>query len=173
MSQSARRPISATYADRTPLIGEAGTALIEAALSISVLLIFMFGVIQVSLALYSYHFISDAAREATRYAIVRGSSWPAPCDGGDGSGYASAGCVANPNDVKNYVQSIQFPGISSSNLQATPTWMTTFGGTSCSPCNNPGDVVQVQVTYTFPFSVPFLAKRTFSMSSTSEVMISY
>jgi hypothetical protein len=132
----------------------------------------MFGVIQVSLALYSYHFISDVAREATRYAIVRGSTWKNACDSGDGSGYASAGCTANPADVQKYVQSIEFPGISSSNLTATPTWTATFGGTSCSPCNKTGDVVQVQVQYTFPFSVPFLPKRTFTMSSTSEMVIS-
>ena len=34
----------------------------------------LFGIIEVSLALYSYNFVTDAAREATRYAIVRGPS---------------------------------------------------------------------------------------------------
>jgi Flp pilus assembly protein TadG len=172
MLQRVHQLTTPTRTKRETLAGEAGTALIEAALSISVLLVFMFGVIQVSLALYSYHFISDVAREATRYAIVRGSTWKTPCDTGDGSGYASAGCVANQNDVKNYVQSIEFPGISSSNLTATPTWAAWFGGTSCASCNATGNVVQVQVTYTFPFSVPFLPKRDFTMSSTSEMVIS-
>ena len=153
------------------LRSEAGGTLVETALSISLLLIFLFGVIQISLALYSYHFISDAAREATRYAIVRGSTWGTTCDS-ESTGYASAGCTASQSDVQNYVKSVELPGIDSDNLVVTPTWATGPGATSCSTCNAAGDVVQVEVDYSFPFSVPFLSKRTFTMSSTSEMVIS-
>jgi Flp pilus assembly protein TadG len=153
------------------LQGEAGGTLVETAFSITLLMIFLLGIIQTSLALYSYHFISDAARAATRYAIVRGSTWGTPCDSLS-TGYASAGCTASQADIQNYVQSIELPGISSSNITVTPTWSTSFGATSCSTCNAAGNIVQVQVQYGFPFSVPFLPNRTFNMSSTSEMVIS-
>ncbi|HEX5235774.1 MAG TPA: TadE/TadG family type IV pilus assembly protein [Silvibacterium sp.] len=156
---------------RDPLSSEAGGTLIETALSISLLMIMLFAVIEVSLALYSYHFISNAACEATRYAIVRGSTWGTECDS-ESTGYAAGGCTANQADIQTYVQSIELPGIDSSNLTVTPTWATTPGASSCSTCNSAGDVVQVEVDYSFPFSVPFLPKRTFSMSSTSEMVIS-
>lgn len=158
-------------ADKNPVRGEDGGTLLETALSTSLLLIFLCGIIQISLALYSYHFISDAAREGTRYAIVRGSTWTTACDSMT-NGYASAGCTATPADIQSYVQSIQFPGIFSSNLTVTPTWANSFGATSCATCNAAGDLVTVEVDYGFPFSVPFLPKRTFTMSSTSEMVIS-
>ena len=46
----------------------------ETAMSMIILLTFMFGVMEAGFALYSYHFISEAAREGTRYAIVRGAT---------------------------------------------------------------------------------------------------
>ena len=51
-----------------------GQTLVETALSIAALLMFIIGSAEIGLAAYSYHFISDASREATRYAIVRGST---------------------------------------------------------------------------------------------------
>lgn len=158
------------FASRIPwkrrLRNERGSALIEAALSITVLLILLFGIIEISLALYSYHFISNAAREGTRYAVVRGSTWKTQCDT-----YNSAACTATPEEVESYVQNLAFPGIDSSKINVTPTWSTTLGGTSCSTCNASGDFVQIQVQYTFPFSVPFLSSRSLTMTSTSEMVI--
>jgi Flp pilus assembly protein TadG len=148
---------------------EHGGTLIETALSISLLLIFMFGVIETSLALYSYHYISDAAREGTRYAMVRGSTWGTQC-----TSYSSAGCTASAQNIKDFVTNMGFPGISTSNMTVTPQCATTVGGTFTSTltnCNAAGDVVQVQVQYSFPFNIPFLTGRTFSMSSTSEMVI--
>src|SRR6476659_7718911 len=53
--------------------GEEGGSLVEMALVCAFVVIpMLFGIIEVSLALYSYNFVTDAAREATRYAIVRG-----------------------------------------------------------------------------------------------------
>jgi hypothetical protein len=44
------------------------------------------------------------------------------------------------------------------------------------PCrifqNNPGCAVQVVVTYQFKFILPFMPKSTYSMKSTSEMVIS-
>jgi hypothetical protein len=40
------------------------------------------------------------------------------------------------------------------------------------PLNHPGCAVQVQVTYQFKFFFPFLPRGTYSMKSTSEMVIS-
>ena len=51
---------------------EQGASLVEMALSASVLFVLLFGIIETCMALYAYNFVSEAAREATRYAVVRG-----------------------------------------------------------------------------------------------------
>lgn len=148
---------------------ENGGTLIETALSISLLLIFIFGVIETSLALYSYHYIADAAREGTRYAMVRGATWGTQC-----ASYSAAGCTASAQNIEDFVTNIGFPGISTSNLTVTPQCATAVGGTftaTITSCNAAGDVIQVQVQYNFPFNVPFLTGRTIAMSSTSEMVI--
>ena len=48
--------------------------MVEMALSMIILLTILFGLIEMCLALYTYHFVSDAAREGSRYAIVHGST---------------------------------------------------------------------------------------------------
>lgn len=156
---------------RRHLRSELGATLAETAFSISILLTFLIGIMEGSLALYSYHFISNAAREGVRYAIVRGGTWSnptaTPC-----ATFASAGCTATSTDVQDYVRSLAFPGINSAKLDVTTTWFSTFGGTSNVAYNTPTNVVQVQVTYKFPFSMPFVPKATWNMSSQSEMEIS-
>jgi Flp pilus assembly protein TadG len=145
---------------------EHGSSLVETALSLTILLSVALGVMEMSLALYTYHFISDAAREGTRFAIVRGSSCAA------NAGLASA-CPAAGTDVQSYVRGLGFPGINPSLMTVTTTWPTT--GTSCAPsvtpCNNPGNLVKVTVSYQYPLSIPFLPARTLTMSSTSQMVI--
>ena len=143
---------------------EQGATLVETALSIVILLAFLFGVIETGLALYTYHFIAEAAREGTRYAIVRGST----C-----TGFGSA-CPASSSDVQNYVQNLGFPGIDPSKMTVTPTWSAYTSGSPCSPglCNSPGNQVSVTVQYNFPLSVPFVPAQTIALSSTSAMIIS-
>ncbi|HEY2019161.1 MAG TPA: TadE family protein [Bryobacteraceae bacterium] len=141
----------------------------ETALSISLLLAFVVGIMEGSLALYSYHFISNAAREGVRYAIVRGSTWGTPC-----TTYSSAGCTASKKNIQDYVASLAFPGINPdpTKLIVNPAWYSTFGGTSDPAYNTPKNVVQVQVQYTFPLRVPFVPQAAWTMSSQSEMEIS-
>jgi Flp pilus assembly protein TadG len=108
---------------------ERGSTLVEIALTITVLLTLIFGVIEVGLMLYTYHFVSYAAREGTRYAIVRGST----C-----SGFSSA-CPATASDIQNYVSNLGFPGIDivssdvsvswASYSQSSATWTTCTAAT--------------------------------------------
>jgi len=148
--------------------GEAGATIAEFAVASTILMAIVFGIYEASSALYAYTYISDAAREATRYAIVRGSA----CTGFAECSGTPAG--ATSAQISNYVKSLGYPGINSSNLNVTSTWPTT--GSACtpisSPCNNPSNLVKVVVTYQYPLSIPFVPLSTINMSSTSEMVIS-
>ena len=145
---------------------ESGAAIVEFALSASILLTLVFGVFGMSTALYSYHFVAYAARVGTRWAIVRGSSCPAVLSGCPAYGTGA--------DVQTYLRSIAYPGINPNSLNVTTTWPT--AGPACAPssnpCDNPGNLVQVTVSYQLPILVPFVPVTSMSMSSTSEMVIS-
>jgi Flp pilus assembly protein TadG len=146
------------------LLGERGSSMVEFALGASLLFMVVFGIIAMSLALYSYNVVSEAAREGTRYAIVRGMK----C-------HFSTACPASGTDIQNYVQSLGFPGINPSNLTAITAWSAYPVGTLCAPsasCKNPGNQVKVTVSYQFPLVIPFVPSQTLSMSSTAEMVIS-
>lgn len=139
--------------------------MVEFALASVILFTLVFGVMAICLALYSYNVTAEAAREATRYAIVRGSA----CSAGTFSD-----CNVTQSQLQAHVRAIAFPGITPSSLSLTAAWPTT--GVTCfpsvSPCNNPGNMVRVTVTYTFPLVIPFVRSRSLSMSSTSAMYIS-
>ena len=148
---------------RVRLHGEEGETIIEVAMSCMALLVLFFGVMEMSLAFYTYHFLSEASRQATRFAIVRGSA----CTG-------LATCNASSTDIENYVKGLDFPGIVRGNLTVTTTWPTT--GAACTPsslpCNNPGNRVKVKVQYAFPLTIPSIKSTTLTLSSTSQMVIS-
>lgn len=149
--------------------GEEGSAIVETAMSIMILLTFMFGAMETGFALYSFHFISEAAREGARYAIVRGSSAGAAC-----SSYTSYDCMASTANIQSYVQYLGYPGINPANMTVTPVWSTYASGNSCPtnpPCNSPGNQVAVTVQYNFPLNVPFIPSHTYAMSSTAAMII--
>lgn len=147
---------------------EEGADLIDFAISVSVLMSVVFGIIAVSLAVYSYFFVSDAAREATRYAIVRGSTLTTDCTA---PGYAT--CIAQPADIQSYVREMGFPGIVANNLTVTSTWLTSAGGAcgTSDSCKVPGNQVKVSVSYPFPLSIPFIPHGTINMASSSTMVI--
>src|ERR1700689_4808908 len=142
-----------------------GSALLESAVMISVLLLMMFGVIGFGTALYTYHFVSNTAREATRWASVRGST----CTGG-----LSGGCPATDTDVNAYVQNLSTGiGLDPTKVTTTTTWVAPPNNLAicASQPNPPGCVVKVQVQYSFQFLFPLLPSG-FTMQSTSQMVIS-
>lgn len=148
------------------LPNEQGSAMVEFALSAILLITVIFGVMAISVALYSYNVVSEAAREGTRYAIVRGSK----CNS-----FASA-CPAkvDGSDVQAYLRSLTYPGIKPANLTAASVY-SSIGGAVCTPsasCNNPGNQVKVSVTYSFPLVIPFVPARTLSMTNSAQMVIS-
>ncbi len=145
---------------------EQGSSIVEFAMGASILFSVIFGVMAICLAIYSYNVTAELAREATRYAIVRGTSCNSFSD-----------CNVTKAQLQTHVQSIGFPGINPANLTLTaPTgWSAYPAGSICQPsaaCNNPGNLVTVTVTYQFPLVIPFVPSRTLSMSSTASMVIS-
>jgi Flp pilus assembly protein TadG len=165
----------AAAAGRRRASDERGATLVEVALCSVILFAFVFGIMDMSLAIYGYHFISDAAREGTRYAIVRG--WDAPSVAGTAcASYTSSACTVSSAQIQQYVKSFSFPGVSEGLMTVTPSWSTYPGGVACTPpsatCNIPGNLVTVHVQYAFPIAIPFMTHRTLTMNSTSAMVIS-
>lgn len=140
---------------------ERGTTTVEFAISAMVMLMMLFGIMECSLLLYSYHTVSNAARQATRWAIVRGSD----C--------VSATCPASANDVKNYVLT-QVPLLDASQVTVNTTWSSSNGCTvtSSSGPAGPGCTVAVQVSYPFQIQLPFIPINAITLSSTSQMVMS-
>ena len=145
-----------------------------------ILMIFMtmlLGIMEFGRALYAYHFVSNAAREATRWAAVNGATCGPP-PGGDNSCIAGYGMNTGPatqTDIQNYVTNHTPLGIdpSPAKLIATATWPVQVSGpTICTTTQNAaGCTVQVQVSYSFNFIFPFVHTSPLTLSSTSEMVI--
>lgn len=167
---------------RSRLRGETGGTLVETAFSITILLVLVIGIMDACLMVYSYHFISNAAREGTRYAIVRGNQWTQPPWNYTGtcSSYTAAGCVATEQNIEDYVKSLSFPGIDTSNITVIPTSYVAYGATACTDpgvsnppaCNSVGNLIEVKVQYKFATFIPFIPSRFLTMSSTSRMLVS-
>jgi Flp pilus assembly protein TadG len=136
------------------LRGEAGESMIATALTLPALTAFLFGLMQVCLAYYTYEMISERAREATRYAVVHGST----CETS-----AGASCTVTAAEVETYATAAGLPNVVGGTLSATATY----------PDGDevPGHRVLVKVSYVFPFKVPFESNRSISMAATSEMTI--
>ena len=145
--------------------GEHGSPAVEFAVTSTVFFMALIGMMKVCLAIYTYHYVAEAALEGSRYAMVRGSS----C-----SGFSSA-CPATSDNVQTYVRGLGYPGITSSLMTVTTTWATYPAGKPCTPsatCNNPSDLVSVNTSYAFPLAVPFMTSKTLTMTSTAVMVIS-
>ena len=142
-----------------------GAAIVEQALILPVLLAVMFGAIDMSRALYTYHYVSYAAREATRWASVRSG----PLNGGP----------VDQADIQTFVSNVSGMGLDPARITSSASWVAPPnrtplcpGGLANSALNNkPGCVVQVTVNYNYKFIFPFLPNGTFRMSSESQMII--
>jgi Flp pilus assembly protein TadG len=153
---------------------ECGGTVVEFAVSAVVLFASFFGIMDFARAIYAYHFVSYAAQEGSRYAMVRGNDWSGSC-----ASATSYGCAASSANITSYVQGLAPTGISSSNISVTPSWPQLNADNSSSGCNttptqnSQGCLVKVKVTYAFNFMMPFLPKSSLNMTATSEQPITY
>lgn len=181
LHQSIQTPCSVydlrSYAARTyshcPLLADdSGASTLEFAVALSLVLLCIFGIIVCSMALYADHFVTDAAKEATRYAMVRGSTW----DGTSCSTYASFSCTATSANVTSFVDSLAHYGMSTAGLTTTTIWPgTTPSGSECDSAdgnNSPSCIVNVQVQYSFNVLLPFVPFSTITLTGISSEVIS-
>ena len=155
------------HAGRQALIREEGSGLVEYAIIFTLLMLLLFGIAGFGHALYAYHFVSNTAREATRWAAVNGSTCA-----NDGSCTAPA----TPADIQTFVTNHTPPGIDSSQIKVTPTWNPagSYGPSTCSTTSNgPGCTVEVTVSYNFHFIFPLISTSALPLSSTSEMVIAH
>lgn len=125
---------------------ERGATILEFAFVMVISLVLIFAIIDFARALYSFHFISEAAREATRFAAVRGTE----CNPA-----AVSPCSAGGPEIQNYVNQLIPAGIDGSQINTIPTFP---GGSGTLPmCGGsaiPGCPVNVEVQYRFNFIFP-------------------
>lgn len=143
------------------LEAQRGATLVEFAVSSLVMLMVMFGILECSLLLYTYHTVSNAARQASRWAMVRGSDCIAST------------CPADANAVKSYVLT-QVPLLDTSQVNVTTTWASSSDCTvtSSSGPAGPGCIVAVQVSYPFQLHLPLIPISALTLSSTSQMVMS-
>ena len=109
--------------------GEDGNGLVEYALVLMFLMSMLLGIVDFGRALYTYHFLSNAAREATRWAAENGAAC-GPYDAvsnptGDNSCNGVGGMnngSASGADILTYVKNHTPPGIDPAQINVTSTW---------------------------------------------------
>lgn len=157
---------------------ERGASLVEYAFVVILFFSLIFGISGFGHALFVYHHLNNAAKEATRYAAVRGAT----CSN-DNSCIASnsASGITGPTtiaDVKQYVKNLTPPSIDSTQLvvvvcgvsdttttvsnsggictASPPICSSAVGGTGPEARGYPGCTVQVQVAYAYNFIFPLI-----------------
>lgn len=154
--------MSATILRVARMRRQRGSAILEQAIALPIMVLLMFGVIDMSRALYAYHYVSYIAREASRWASVRSIANGGPVD---------------EATVGNFVADVAGMGLDKNQFTTTVQWVPPPNATPLcpnagnSPKNEkPGCVVQVKVDYDFKFVVPFMPAG-FTMSSESQMII--
>jgi Flp pilus assembly protein TadG len=150
---------------------EDGSAMVEMAVSVSILLAMLLGTMQLLFTMYIYQYTSDAARQATRWAMVRGST---SCTNTPNL----TSCNASATDIATYIKTLKFPGVKVNNVVTTVSWCAASGTTppiSWSSCaattpNSPGNLVKVTIAYQVPF-LPFTPNQFPTLGSTSQMVI--
>jgi len=176
---------------------EQGQSLLEFAIAAVALFTLVCGILEFSRYLYTYHFVSEATREATRYAAVRGYTFNGTsCTVYTPTGPGFFDCAATNTNVTNYVvslaptginqtasawvtsstcsaASVTSPTVSTCWPETTPDSPSTVVTACASHSNSPGCYVQVEISYPYQFMIPFLpgGASTHTISSTSEEVI--
>lgn len=154
-----------------PHPSERGTGSVEFAASAIVLFMLIFGVVGVTMAMYTYEVVNEYARDASRYAIVHGEGCVAAINGNSCS--IGTGSAAN-TALKTYLNHEIFPGINGNNLSVATTYAKGPGESACNAtnCNGTGDKVTITVSYPFLYNIPFVPSRSFTMNGASTMIIS-
>ena len=127
-----------------------GSVLVESAIALSTFLILLFGIIEAGRMVYTYNTLAFAAREGTRYAVVRGANYPSP---------------ATAATIQTYVRG-RAVGLDPTLMTVTTTWSG-----PASPNNTPGNFVQVRIDYPFTMVTTLFLNHSVTLSSTSRTVV--
>jgi len=160
---------------------ERGSALVEFAVTVPLLIFLLFAVLQGMFAMYIYHYTAYAAQQGARFAMVRGytasQNIGTPCGTSAPPNFTMVyDCTAVSGDIQNYVQSLGAINPSNLTINTSNSYVwpgknpdgTTTGCTTQS--NSKGCLVRVTANYTFDV-IPFLPFTALRMSATSEKVI--
>jgi Flp pilus assembly protein TadG len=123
-----------------------GAMLIEFALSITILILTVFSMIEVMLMVYTYNVMADAAKEGVRYACVRGA-YSALAIGPSAAPGGASSCTTNSGPV--YTQVQKFTSMSLHDNSGITVTVCYLDGS-----NKPPSRVQVNINYPV---VPYFA----------------
>lgn len=135
-----KHPVSARRARQK------GSAIVESTITFLGFIFLTLGLMEFSMAVYAYNFVTFAAHDAARYASMHGFHSESPTD---------------TNQLRTLVRN-QAVALVRSRVIVEPTWI---------PNNHPGSVVQVRVTYTVNPVVRLMMRDSFNVSSTSRMVI--
>jgi Flp pilus assembly protein TadG len=134
-------------ADRHRQWGQA--TMVEFALVGAAFFMLLFATMQVAEAVFTYNSICEAAREAVRYAIVHGPDSPSPAATSD-------------------IQQIAINAVPNLNLTSSNVAVN-WPSDSKLPTKKDA---QVTITYNYALSIPFTPAGTWTLSATSQVLVS-
>jgi Flp pilus assembly protein TadG len=122
--------------------------MVEFALVASIFLLLLFAIFQLSLAVLTYNSVTFAAREAARYGMVHGPNSPNP---------------ATSSQIQQIaINAVPSLGLSASNVNIN--WVA-------DPNLPTKQDIQVQITYSYQFQIPFVTAAKASFVSTSQVIV--
>ena len=108
-----------------------GNTTLEAALSLTVFLMSIFGILDLGRMVWYYNMVAHGSREGVRYAVVHGANSSSP---------------ASVPVISSHI-STQIPGLDPSLTTITVAW---------TPSNSPGGTVNVCVRYSFIPIAPYI-----------------
>ena len=104
------------------IIRRSGTALVETAITITVLLSLLLGSLDLGVAVFRQHALSQAARQGVRKAIVHGSLAPTSWNGGPWGPGTYGPVAATDTDPKAQAIAPFLTGMDPSTVTVTYTW---------------------------------------------------
>ena len=146
---------------------ELGQSLAEFAIVLPVFLLIVFGMIDVGRVIWATDDITNAAREAARYASIHGGSFFTSCPAGPNlSGTPAPSCPAWSPDSKEPVRNVARAYFVAAGSSQT-VWVCYYTSTSCSGNTDQSGATNARgsyVTVTIQASVPLVTGRFIGLS---------
>ncbi len=127
-----------------------GQATVELAVAATVLVILLFAIVEMGIVVYRYNLICSAAREAVRSAIVNCTT--------------SAGCSSSATTTIKNAAINSAPFLGTGNITVN---------TPADPTDSTKNDAQVLISYTYAMQIPLLNSISFTLTSSSQMMLSH